>query len=264
VRETVQRGLESVRRGARQEGRRVMVILLEAAARLAPPSLEDALQLADRLLGALMGGRLLERKDQLNGRLHRLLEALAEKRYGKVVRLEKSPEKQERRGSEEAEGPPPSGTGSGPVSPAPGPEASPDASSGPDLPAKFEDFQALVDRAFFAPDPAPSPQHEFRPLMDLIGQTLWERTHVFEKFVKEKKQQLGHELEALGKSTEWVDLAERGKRIMEALAAEVPRQQVRSFAHDTRQRLATLMALRYGPDRAIEAFSERPHDDCVA
>jgi hypothetical protein len=120
-----------------------------------------------------------------------------------------------------------------------------------------------VDRAFFAPEPAPPPEGDLRPLLHLIGRTLWERLHAFEEFVKGKMQELGRELKALGKTRKGADLAKRGRRIVRVLAAEGGRQYLASFAHDCRQRLATLMTLRYGADPAIEGFSAVPYG-CLA
>jgi len=93
--------------------------------------------------------------------------------------------------------------------------------------------------------------------MDLIGQTLWERLHHFEAFVKDKKQALGQELEALGKGPQkGADLAERGKRIAWVLAAKGAWKYLMHFASDTRQRLASLLTLRYGAHAAIGPLSE--------
>ena len=52
-------------------------------------------------------------------------------------------------------------------------DASADAPSELDLPDHIEVFQAVVDRAFYAPEPAPAVEDELRRQMDLIGQTLW-------------------------------------------------------------------------------------------
>jgi hypothetical protein len=80
-----------------------MAVLAEPAARVAPPSLEEMLDLADRLLALGGGRRMLNRKDQFTGRLCRLFEALARKRYGKYTRLESVREKAGR--SQEGEAP---------------------------------------------------------------------------------------------------------------------------------------------------------------
>ena len=94
--------------------------------------------------------------------------------------------------------------GSAGVPPASGPDLSP---GGPDpdkstaararraldLPRKFEDFQALVDHAFCAPEPAPA-YGEMRQVLDEMGHTLWEFLHVFDREIQQEQQTVVREL----------------------------------------------------------------------
>ena len=76
------RRLRKVQAAVRREGRRVMCLLTEAMNLPQPPSLEEAMDLARRLLKCLDGSRVTAEAHRLNKRIARLLSKMIETRYG--------------------------------------------------------------------------------------------------------------------------------------------------------------------------------------
>jgi len=74
--------LRKVHAAVRREGRRIMRLLTEAINRSQPPSVDEAIDLARRLLKCLDGSRVTAEAHRLNERIARLLSKMIETRYG--------------------------------------------------------------------------------------------------------------------------------------------------------------------------------------
>ena len=137
---------------------------------------------------------------------------------------------------------------------------------GPNLPRKFEDFQALVDRAFCAPAPAPA-KGEVRRLLDQLGRALWQRLHLFEERMTREKRELAEALEEMGEEELEVreDVEERREQIVRLLKEGEVEEQTKTLYLECRCRLQRLLTLRFGRCPGIERFlkwtdPENPHD----
>ena len=148
----------SLLRDVRREGRQVMRLLTQAAARKVAPTLQDILALAGGLMAVLWSSRPLDRAKRLNRQVGRLLEAFVEKRYDRtggvgltaeaeVLRvlaedpggLPPLPQRKKRARRVTCAGPNRNGDRSEPIRTA--------AIGGPDLPESPREFGLLVRRA---------------------------------------------------------------------------------------------------------------------
>ncbi len=133
---------------------------------------------------------------------------------------------------------------------------------GPDLPRRFEDFQALVDRAFCAPGPAPA-KGELRRRLDQVAHALWQRLHLFDQMRAKEKRELGQELEAMGEGVpEYADdVEERRERIGRVLDAEATEEQAKKLYLECQRRLGQLLNLRFGFGPASRFLQSTEWDD---
>jgi len=282
---TILRRWGSMRRGIKQERRQVMELLSWAAGRVEPASLEELVGLAGGLMGVLLASDTVGRMEALRWRIRRLLEELQKTRYAVLpgllsllvaermgVSLE--PHRAERR-KRQGKGRPPwpteadeieeeeaaEATTPAPASAEPPPARPEKAPTGkplpPALPRKFEDFQALVDGAFCAPQAAPAEGKE-RELLDEVAQMLWERLHLFEQAMEEEEQGLEEELEAMGETAPKYkdDVEERRWQIEHVLGMTGVAEEEKTLLLACRQQLGQLLTLRYGSQPGIERFLE--------
>ena len=275
---TILRRWGSVRRGIRRERRQVMGLLTWAARRAAPASLEE---LAGGLLGTLLEGCTVGRMEARRWRIRRLLEELQKTRYAGLpwllnllaaqvvgVSLEQHRGRRRRGGGKRRPLWPPEADdfeqdeAAAPPAPAEPPHPLPHPGKrltfdGPELPRRFEDFQALVDRAFCAPQPAPT-KGKVRQLLDQLGRALWQRLHLFEQAVEKEKQGLERETEAMGEAVLQYadDVEERRWQIEHVLEVTGVEEEEKALYLGCRQGMAHLLRLRYGPYRGIKRFLE--------
>ncbi len=109
-------------------------------------------------------------------------------------------------------------------------------------PRRFEEFQALVDRAFCA---------------------LWQRLHLFDQMLAKEKRELGQELEAMGEGVpEYADdVEERRERIGRVLDTEATEQKAKTLYLECQRRLGQLLNLRFGFGPASRFLQSPEWDD---
>ena len=253
----------------RREGREVMRLLTQAAARTAVPTLQDILALACGLMTVLTKSRLLGRAKQLNQRVEKLLEAFLEKRYeraGVVV----SPTALLERMLADAESPPlhrrqkrarPGAAKREHRAQRTKPAKRRLSDAGPDLPDNQPEFDLLVRRAFCAPHPEPE-KDPLCHLIDELSDRLWSRLHTFQVELKYETERLAQMLDQMddilpheGCRTllERLWMIEGG--LKEAMRGAEPMMEF--CLQDIARRLGTLIRLRYGSDPEIDRFGRR-------
>jgi hypothetical protein len=189
---------------ARREAQRVMRLLTEAAERTVAASLNDLLGLASGLIAVLAHPRLRERARRLNRRIERGLGAFLDQRYGEQAlpwmaelgpksrrrpRLQPRPQLQTPDAHQ-----PPTSKAEGRATP---PARASGQQAGPHLPPSLEAFQALVRRAFCAPNSEPEDE-TLGLVLDGLAETLWERLHLFEAALQKEAKALQDTFREMG------------------------------------------------------------------
>jgi len=293
--EKAARGILSYRRvlesEGRREGRQVMRLLTQAAERTVVPTLSEVLALACGLISVLANSRLLGRAKGLAGQLENRLDAFLQRRYGDLTgesfdigaelkQIQTAMRATEERGRHikdqlRAEGvlPPrrkrqPQEQAAGAPEPradakrrkrkkkAPQPEPFPP--TGPDLPATFEEFRALVGRAFFAPSAEPGDK-AIRRLLDEIAWMVWDRLHVVPEALEYGKQRWDEVLGEMAQAPPGAtgELTERRCEIVAVVSIGLfAEQRLAERNQRIRPCLGRLMRQRYGLKPEVERFSQ--------
>jgi len=178
-------------REVRREGREVMRLLTQAAARTVAPTLQDILALASGLMAVLWSSRPLDRAKRLNQQVGRLLQAFVEKRYERAGGVGLTPEAEVLRVlAQDPQGLPPlrqrkkrarrvAHAGAKPERRPKRAHREP-SDPGPDLPENPREFGLLVRRAFCAPHPEPEDK-AVAYLIGTLSERLWDRLHSLER-----------------------------------------------------------------------------------
>ena len=143
-------------------------------------------------------------------------------------------------------------TPSTPLRPEP---ATADPPLGPDLPASFEEFRALVGRAFLAP--SPEPEEESMRVLDELAGNLWHHLQMFEVSLQEETERLEEAMNDMAEAmpTTPEEVRRRRCRIEAILKVQPEHEQVWIESNDKiRQCLGAVMRQRYDPNPEIDRF----------
>ena len=130
-----------------------------------------------------------------------------------------------------------------------------DTPLGPDLAASFEEFRALVGRAFLAPSPEPE-EESMRVLDELVG-NLWHHLQMFEVSLQEETERLEEAMNDMAEAmpTTPEEMRRRRCRIEAILKVQPEHEQVWIESNDKiRQCLGAVMRQRYDPNPEIDRF----------
>ena len=247
----------------RREGRQVMLLLTQAAARTVAPTLQDIVALAGGLMAVLGNSRLARRAQRLNRRVAKLLEAFVEKRFEKAGVVVSAETLFQRLMAGAVAGlPPRAQRPSRPRPPAARAHRSQPAEAaqdqGPELPENKEELFRLVRRAFCAPHPEPE-EEAVRHLVDDLAGCLWDRLHTFDVVLKCETERLNQALDEMSHT-----LPDEGRNHVRQRCWSIEAQLNETLcsaetmllfcAQTLPPRLGTLMDLRYGPDPEIDQF----------
>ena len=256
-------------REVRREGREVMRLLTQAAARTVAPTLQDILALASGLMAVLWSSRPLDRAKRLNQQVGRLLQAFVEKRYERAGGVGLTPEAEVLRVlAQDPQGLPPlrqrkkrarrvAHAGAKPERRPKRAHREP-SDPGPDLPENPREFGLLVRRAFCAPHPEPEDK-AVAYLIDTLSERLWDRLHSLERGLKHETETLHQLLDQLGKERPRANRQAMQERFwwIEAELKEAIHQArpvMKFCGRNFAQQVQILVLRRYGSDPEIERF----------